>query len=90
MVHRLHVFIAGRVQGVGFRYSTGYRARELGLTGWVRNLPDGRVEAEFEGEKDALERMLAWCGSGPPLAAVEDVEPHWEEDEEPRHAGFRS
>ncbi len=81
MASRLHVFITGRVQGVGFRYSTARQATALGLVGWVRNLPDGRVEAEFEGAKSALEEMLAWCRDGPALAHVTDVELRWESGE---------
>jgi acylphosphatase len=81
MVDRLHVFIAGRVQGVGFRYSTARQATALGLTGWVRNLPDGRVEAEFEGPKPALDDMLGWCREGPALAHVTDVTLEWESGE---------
>lgn len=58
---RAHVFVTGRVQGVGFRYSTVDTASQLGLTGWVRNLPDGRVEAVFEGVRDIVEDMVRWC-----------------------------
>jgi len=75
---RAHAFISGRVQGVNFRAATRAKARELGLTGWARNLPDGRVEAVFEGETDALETMLAWCHQGPPPARVKRVEVDWE------------
>lgn len=88
MIDRLHVYIRGRVQGVGFRYATESQARALGLAGWVRNLPDGRVEAEFEGPREALESMLAWCGHGPAMAGVHDVEARWEQGE-PRHAYFQ-
>ena len=87
MIDRLHVYIHGRVQGVGFRYATDRQARALGLAGWVRNLPDGRVEAEFEGPREALESMLAWCGQGPAMASVRSVEERWEQGE-PRHTGF--
>lgn len=69
-----HVFVSGMVQGVSFRYYTMQAAGHLGVTGWVRNLPDGRVEAVFEGEQDALDRMLAWCHDGPRSARVEHVE----------------
>lgn len=55
---RAHIFVSGRVQGIFFRSSTQKKARELGLTGWVRNLQDGRVEAVFEGEKDKIEKMI--------------------------------
>ena len=71
---RLEVRIGGRVQGVWFRASTREEARSRGLDGWVRNLPDGRVEAVFEGEPPALEGMLAWCRIGPPGARVDAVE----------------
>ena len=70
---RLEVRISGRVQGVWFRASTREEARRRGLDGWVRNLPDGRVEAVFEGEEAALEGMLAWCRLGPPGARVDEV-----------------
>lgn len=62
------------VQGVFFRYETRERARERGLAGWVRNRPDGRVEAVFEGPAEAVEKMVAWCHEGPPLARVDEVE----------------
>lgn len=75
---RLHVVIEGRVQGVFFRAATRDEARQRGLTGWVRNLPDGRVEALFEGDKRALEAMLAWCHLGPPYAYVDRVEADWQ------------
>lgn len=79
MQRRLTVAIAGRVQGVYFRASTHDEARRFGLTGWVRNLPDGGVEALFEGEKTMLELMLAWCRTGPPGARVDRVLPTWAE-----------
>jgi acylphosphatase len=69
-----HVLVSGRVQGVGFRWHTRARAQELGLVGWVANLPDGRVEAWLEGEPAALEAMLAWLAKGPPGARVTNVE----------------
>jgi len=87
MIDRLHVLIDGRVQGVGFRFSTESRALTLGLSGWVRNRADGRVEAEFEGTKAPLEEMLEWCRHGPRLARVTNVEASWEEGE-PHHHGF--
>ncbi len=88
MIDRLHVYVSGRVQGVGFRYSAYARAIELGLTGWVRNLADGRVEGEFEGPRTDLDTMLAWCKEGPRLARVTDVEIRWESGE-PRYRDFR-
>ena len=69
-----HVTVSGRVQGVAFRYATRERARELELAGWVRNLPDGRVEAHVEGEERALEEFLTWIEQGPPSARVTAVE----------------
>ena len=71
---RVHVVIEGRVQGVFFRASTRDEARARGLGGWVRNLPDGRVEALFEGDQRVVENMLAWCRKGPPYAYVSRVE----------------
>jgi acylphosphatase len=75
---QLHVLIDGRVQGVFFRAATRDEARKWGLKGWVRNLPDGRVEALFQGSKGALEAMLAWCHQGPPYAYVDQVEADWQ------------
>lgn len=71
---RAHVFVSGVVQGVFYRAYTQQQAQKLGLKGWVRNLPDGRVEAVFEGEKDRVEKMIEWCSKGPPGAGVEGVE----------------
>lgn len=84
-VARAHVYVSGRVQGVGFRYSTYHQAIRLNLGGWVRNLDDGRVEAVFEGEADAVREMIAWCREGPPGARVGRVEVEWE----PAAGGFR-
>ena len=71
---RAHVYVSGRVQGVFFRSSTRKEAEKLGLSGWVKNLPDGRVEAVFEGPADSVEEMVGWCEAGPLGASVEDVE----------------
>jgi acylphosphatase len=71
---RRHVFVSGRVQGVYFRTSCRDRAAALGLSGWVRNLPDGRVEAVFEGDLSAVEAAVAWCSAGPRGAFVTSVE----------------
>ncbi|NJL01950.1 MAG: acylphosphatase [Spirulinaceae cyanobacterium SM2_1_0] len=70
---RIHVLISGVVQGVGYRYATTRQAQRLGLNGWVRNLPDGRVEAVFEGDRAAVERAITWCHSGSPAAQVSQV-----------------
>ncbi len=75
---RVHVLIEGRVQGVFFRAHTRDQARARGLKGWVRNLPDGRVEALFEGDQTALHGMLAWCRKGPPYSYVDTVEVNWQ------------
>jgi acylphosphatase len=71
---RRHVWIAGRVQGVWFRETCRRQADTLGIAGWVRNRPDGRVEAVFEGSTTAVASMVAWCRSGPPRAEVTEVE----------------
>lgn len=71
---RAHVWVAGRVQGVWFRQSCADEARAAGVTGWVRNLGDGRVEAVFEGPDAAVDRLVSWCRTGPPRADVADVE----------------
>ncbi len=61
---RRHIFFSGMVQGVGFRYRSYYAAKQLGLTGWVRNLMDGRVEMEVQGEDYAIREMIDQIGSG--------------------------
>ena len=71
---RMRVLVSGTVQGVWFRESTREEADRLGVAGWVRNLPDGRVEAVFEGPAPGVEAMVAWCHRGPKNAAVERVE----------------
>jgi len=76
---RAHVYAGGMVQGVFFRAETANLAHRLGLTGWVRNLPDGRVEALFEGEKERVEEAVAFCQRGPPGAHVQDFNVNWEE-----------
>jgi acylphosphatase len=76
---RAHVFISGRVQGVSFRWYTQRKAEELGLTGWVRNLWDGRVEAIFEGQENAVKDAVTWCHTGPTSAWVDQVEVKYEQ-----------
>jgi acylphosphatase len=71
---RVHVLVRGAVQGVGFRYATVSRAASLGLGGWVRNRPDGAVEAVFEGPDDRVGSMVDWCRRGPSGARVEGIE----------------
>lgn len=75
---RAHVFISGRVQGVGYRYSTVQQAKQLGVKGWVRNLPDRRVEAVFEGNQTIVEEMICWCRKGPSGALVREVKVEYE------------
>ncbi|MCW4005099.1 MAG: acylphosphatase [Candidatus Bathyarchaeota archaeon] len=75
---RAHVFVSGRVQGVFFRSSTRTQAYELGVNGWVRNLPDDRVEAVFEGEQEAVNKLVDFCRHGPPRAKVTNVDVTWE------------
>jgi acylphosphatase len=71
---RLHATISGVVQGVCFRMDAREEARRLGLTGWVRNLPNGDVETVAEGDETAVNRYLAWCHRGPPAAEVSGVD----------------
>lgn len=80
-----HVIIEGKVQGVFFRANMQQVARSLGLTGWVRNLPDGRVEAVVEGAENNMAAMLDWCRQGPPYAVVR----HVEVTEEPYSGDYR-
>jgi acylphosphatase len=83
---RAHVVVKGQVQGVFFRAETRDRAASLGLGGWVRNNPDGTVEAAFEGDRERVESMLAWCRKGPALAQVQDVDVDWVEPQ--NESGF--
>lgn len=73
MTRQVRIVVCGRVQGVGFRYSTVRRATQLGLTGWVRNRSDGSVELVAHGATDAVEALESWCGHGPSAARVTDV-----------------
>lgn len=77
-VKRARVIVSGRVQGVYFRANTKDTANRLKLTGWVRNLHDGRVEAVFEGEADKVAEAVKWCRRGPERSRVDDVEVLWE------------
>ncbi len=78
---RAHVYVSGQVQGVFFRDSTREKAEQLGLAGWVRNLPDGRVEALFEGPSERVREMVRWCREGPAGAEVEDVDAEFQASE---------
>ena len=81
MTKRAHVFVSGQVQGVFFRAQCARQARDRGVGGFVRNLPDGRVEAAFEGDDDAVDALVRWCREGTDLAEVSSVNV---EEEEPR------
>jgi acylphosphatase len=75
---RVHVFVSGRVQGVFFRSQTKHNAERHDVKGWVRNLPDGRLEALFEGEKEAVEALIEFCKRGPSGARVTSIDVTWE------------
>ena len=81
-VDRVHLLIQGRVQGVWYRASTQQKAEKLGLTGWVRNLHDGRVEAVAQGAREALDALVTWAHDGPPTARVDHVSVRWTEPDE--------
>ena len=76
---RVRVQIKGRVQGVFFRDETRRMARSVEVTGWVKNLANGNVQAVFEGEEDQVKKVLAWCDEGPPLASVKAKEVVWQD-----------
>ncbi len=76
---RAHLRIYGRVQGVFFRANMRSVAERLGVKGWVRNVPDGSVEAVLEGPRERVEEVIRWAHRGPPLARVDRVEVEWEE-----------
>ncbi len=73
MSRSVDVTVTGRVQGVFYRVSAADQARRLGVSGWIRNEPDGSVTAHLEGPPDAVDELLDWCGTGPPRAHVHDV-----------------
>ena len=81
---RAHILVSGRVQGVGFRYFTAAQARRLGVGGSVRNLPQGGVEIVAEGDRSALEALIAAVRQGPRGAVVRDVRVDWEDVSAPR------
>ena len=82
---QVQMVISGRVQGVFFRAAAAEEARGLGLSGWVRNLPDGRVAMVAEGERRNLAMLLAWAHQGPPAARVEEVAVEWSDYEGKLH-----
>jgi acylphosphatase len=79
MKARARIFVSGRVQGVFFRDHTQKWASSLTLTGWVRNIRDGRVEALAEGDKEKIDELISKLNKGPPLSQVENVDVNWEE-----------
>lgn len=76
-----HIFISGFVQGVGYRRFVRHHGLKLGLTGWVKNLPDNRVEAIFSGPKEKIEKIIEICKKGPFLSEVRDVQAVWDDSE---------
>jgi len=76
---RVHIIVSGIVQGVFFRAHTQQVARSLRLTGWVRNLSDGRVEIVAQGPKDALDKLVEWCRHGPSMSRVDKTDVQWED-----------
>jgi acylphosphatase len=74
------LIVAGRVQGVFYRHSTRQAARDLGLSGWVKNLEDGSVEIFADGPESAVKKLIEWCHKGPPNAVVNNVSVEWEND----------
>jgi len=76
---RVHIFVSGLVQGVFFRENTRQEAEKLGIKGWVKNLPDGKVEAVFEGDRNKVEEMIEWSKKGPSPAKVENIDLNWED-----------
>jgi acylphosphatase len=76
---RAHLTISGRVQGVCYRMETKFAADRIGVSGWVRNRTDGRVEALLEGSREQVKELIEWCRTGPPAARVHDVEISWDQ-----------
>jgi len=87
-LYSLHILISGRVQMVGFRYYTVNRARKYGLSGWVKNLYDGKVEIEAEGNRSSLTMFFEDIRVGPSSAEVSRVLDHWSEIDSKNHSGF--
>lgn len=79
MKRRARIIVSGKVQGVFFRAHLAERARKLGIAGFVRNLPDGRVEAVLEGAEERVQQIIAWCHVGPSEARVQQVLVQWED-----------
>lgn len=84
----VHIIIEGTVQGVGFRQFVKYKAKKLNITGWVKNLPDGRVEALIEGSPENVRKMVDVCKRGPFLAHVKKIDVNWNHKPEPDIISF--
>lgn len=78
-MNSIHLYISGKVQGVNFRYFTKQKADVLGVTGWIKNLDDGRVEIMAAGKQDKLNQLIEWCKQGPSPAHVTGVELKWQD-----------
>lgn len=89
MSRRVHILVEGLVQGVGFRWFVARRAESLGIKGWVRNLPDGRVEIEAEAEMSLLEELIKLVKVGPRSARVTNLRLQWLEQSSPSHTNFQ-
>jgi len=81
-IWQVKILVSGRVQGVLFRSNTKRRADQLGIYGWVRNLPDGKVEIIAQGTTENLNQLISWCKKGPIFAKIEDVESIWQKPKE--------
>lgn len=77
----VRLLISGKVQGVFFRKSAKIEAEKLGITGWIKNLDDGTVEATVSGEEGRLKEFVVWCKKGPPFAGVKKVDEDWSDEE---------
>ena len=75
---RAYIFVSGLVQGVFFRENTRKKAQKLGITGWIQNLADGRIEAIFEGEKERVKEIIKWVKKGPIFAKVSGTDVEWQ------------
>lgn len=84
-MQQAHIFITGFVQGVGFRQFVKSQAKKVGVTGWVQNTEDGKVEAVLQGDKDAIELLIEKAKKGPDVSEVTDVQVSWEEEEPELH-----
>jgi len=89
MIRHVGIKIYGRVQGIGFRYATREKARELGVKGWVKNLPTGNVYVEAEGGEEPLEKFLDFCRRGPAWSEVEKIEYEFSDDEIKNFTSFQ-